>query len=167
MSKLKLPENTPLEKEVAARVYRGIELLDTATPGWFNKINPATLKVSNRQSCVMAQASHDFKEGITQVALAAKAKDFNVRLMKEDFEVTGEGFWGELERKDGSDYKPWLQGEYRALFEKTKGNIIDVFYYGVAIDSKLISLAHGSHNAWKALTEAWKKVVQSKKAAAK
>lgn len=157
-----IPNNSPLEKEVQRRVLRGVELLDKATPEWWKSINPSTLKISNRQMCVMAQASHSFTEGITQVAQAALGSGVPVKLMNEDFKVDN---YGELRRKSGGDERPWIHDKFVEIFRRNKGAVIDVFHYGVAIDDQLRRLAHNrsTYTAWAALTAAWKAVVVAKK----
>lgn len=98
--------------EVEFRGTRGVALLDAVTPGWFRKINPATLKVSDREACVFAQAGHQFEAGIVQVALDGKRMGLAVKLMGTEH------------------HYPY----YRAT-------ALDVFYYGFDIDETLMALA--------------------------
>lgn len=148
-----LKATTLWEKEVAKRIRRGIKLLDSVTPNWFAPINPETLVVSNRSSCVFAQASHDFKKGITQVAEKALAEGKPVRVLDNP-----------SQRKYG-----WLPNS-------DKQTVLDVFFYGFdvtwedaftfgfALDSWDRKSKRGSRkDAFKTIDRMWKDVVVQKK----
>jgi hypothetical protein len=160
---IKLKETTPLEKAVAVRVRRGIELLDKVTPGWFRPINPRTLKVSNREFCVFAQAKHEFKAGIVQVAEEAIRKGVKgVRLLKDQ----------DLARITGFTQR-WDNYKLDRMARDLHGVAVDVFYYGFDVDAELRQLTPsyrswreggGSRReAWDALDAAWQAVVVQKK----
>lgn len=140
------------------------------TPGWWRPINPDTLAVSDREFCVFAQAKHEFKSGIIQVADAAVKQGIKgVRLLKgKDLgKITGfqEGRWDSFRLEQAE--------------EELDGIAIDVFYYGFDVDAKLRSLTStydggkgpwlgdfGSRReAWAVLDEEWHKVVVAKKQA--
>lgn len=140
--KVVLPAETPLEKEIAKRVRRGVAMLDSVTPGWFEPINPATLAVSNREFCVFAQAHHNFKDGIIQVAEKAAAEGKAIKTM------------------DPKDYAhKWGWRDVKA-----ESKVVDTFYYGFDVDAKLEKLASGSRRkAWGIIDRAWVLVVKQKK----
>lgn len=161
---------------MAERVQRGIKLLDEVTPGWFNPINPDTLKISDRESCIFAQANHDFKKGIVQVADAAVKKGVKgVRLLKGQ----------DLQAISGvNNYKA------ERVESALKGTVVDVFYYGFDVDMELKRIAetgggqieeetynwgnkkttttkretYARRHAWDELDRQWREVVIQKKA---
>lgn len=57
--------------DYAARVAKGVALLDEKRPGWEQEINLNTLDISSGQSCVTAQLSGEghWHAGMTQLGL--------------------------------------------------------------------------------------------------
>lgn len=161
---IRLRTDTPLRKELAKRIRRGIKLLDTVTPGWFKPINPETLQVSHRSACVFAQANHSFKEGIVQVANRAVEMGVDVKLLRG----------GELRKITGyeDDYQ-----RFEKLAKSLSGIVIDVFHYGFDVDAELRKFVAddwdkryhdglgGRSHVWKELDAMWKSVVIQKKKA--
>lgn len=154
--RLKLPSSTPLEKEVAKRARRGLRMLDRVTPEWWKPINPDTLVVSDRDFCVFAQANHNFRKGIIQVAESAALQKKRVRTLKA----------GDYIHQWDRSYRGW-NGQMREHFQSVtaESSVIDVFYYGFDVDAELEKLAGGSRRkAWGAIDAAWRAIVIARKA---
>lgn len=57
---------TTINEELAERVARGAALLDKMKPGWFNKVNDQTLKLTNCVKCILGQLyDYEFKNDRT------------------------------------------------------------------------------------------------------
>lgn len=135
------------------------------TPGWFRPINPATLAVSHRSSCVFAQANHDFTTGIVQVANKAIEMKVPVKLLKDQ----------ELGRISGYSEDAWRKERLKKQF-RDYNIAIDVFHYGFDVDAELRSHVADDYDrrygdglgarsaVWRELDRVWKDVVVQKKA---
>lgn len=115
--------------------------------------------MSERSFCVFAQAKHEFKAGIIQVAEEAiKQGVKGVRLLKDQ----------DLSKITGFSKSGYEQWDLEAMQKALRGVAVDVFYYGFDVDAELRSLAtrKGSRReVWNELDKQWKSVVVQKKAA--
>lgn len=55
--------------DVAARVARGVALLDEKVPGWVNKVDVEQLNVSNGTTCVLGQLYGEYNFGRAKLGL--------------------------------------------------------------------------------------------------
>lgn len=75
-------------EENAARVARGMALLDKERPGWRERIDVAKLDLSSCYACVLGQLAGEYRTGANRLDIHEEddRPDHNARLL---------GFWGE------------------------------------------------------------------------
>lgn len=58
---------------VTRSAQRGAALLDAQNPGWYTRINPATIDLNSASDCILGQIYGDFFYGLTALKLSLRA----------------------------------------------------------------------------------------------
>lgn len=78
--------------EESKAVSRGARLLDKVKPGWFKKVHPEELDMSNPEMCILGQTFKRYGSAVERIAKEAPRRGIRVHL--DGFKYIDSGYYG-------------------------------------------------------------------------